>query len=207
MNRQENMMGRVARIGLLVFLLAWSGLAHAGEPSDQLKGSIDQIIALVADAALKTPENKLERRNRIFRVVEDRFDFSEMSKRSLGESWNQLSEPQRNEFEVAFARLLESTYISKIEKYTDEKVNYVGERPRGENAIYVMTEIVSAGRSIPVHYSMYKLKEQWLVYDVNIEGVSLVGNYRSQFTDTMRKQQFTGLMALLNDKLRQIDQE
>lgn len=181
--------------------------AHAGQPSDQLKASVEQIIEILKDPGLKQPSAKLERRNRIFKVVEERFDFTEMARRSLGEFWSQLAENQQKEFEVSFSRLIESSYITKIEKYTDEKVDFGAERLKGENAVLVHTDIVSESRTTPVDYSLYKNGNQWQVYDVNVEGVSLVTNYRSQFRDTIRKDGFAGLMARLKEKLRKIDDE
>lgn len=181
--------------------------AMAGPASDQLKGSIERILGILKDPVLKDPALKLERRNRIFKVVEERFDFTEMSRRSLGEFWSQINENQQKEFEVAFSRLVEGSYITKIEKYTDEKVNYGPEKAKGENAVSVRTEIVSSGRSTPVDYSLFKDGDQWQVYDVNVEGVSLVTNYRSQFSETLRKEGFTGLMSKLNEKVRKMEEE
>jgi phospholipid transport system substrate-binding protein len=182
--------------------------ALAGAPGDQLEKSIDKIIALLKDPGLSADGMKLERRNRIFKVMEEQFDFGEMAKRSMGTFWQKLSEPEQKEFEVAFSSLLEKSYITKIEKYSDEKVVFGEEKPKGNKYFSVRTEIrSSSSRSIPVEYSLHDVMGQWMVYDVNIEGVSLVTNYRSQFGDVIRKEGFRGLMAKLDEKLKKLEQE
>ena len=178
--------------------------ARGGEVADQLKGSIDQIILLLRDPALKAPDMKLERRNRIFKVVEERFDFTEMARRSVGEYWQKMSEEEQKDFEVAFANLLQSSYITKIEKYSDEKVAFTDEKPKGDKFYSVSTEILSGGRAIPLIYSLHKAEGRWQVYDVNIEGVSLVTNYLSQFRETLRREGFKGLMQKIDEKVKQL---
>ena len=189
-------------IFLAVICYASAGYANAGKADEQLKGSIDKIIDILKDPAFKAPGAKTERRNKIFKAVEERFDFSEMAKRSAGEFWNKLSDAEQKQFEVRFANLLENAYINKVEKYTDEKVNFSPGKPKGEKHYVVRTEIISSGRSIPIEYSLYDSRGQWLVYDVNIEGVSLVTNYRSQFREILRKDGFKGLMSILDEKLK-----
>jgi len=195
-------------VAVAVFLCGFAVVdaAVAGPASDQLKTSVDRILEILREPALKDPAHKLDRRNRIFKVVEERFDFTEMAKRSLGAHWSQISENQQKEFEIAFSRLIEASYITKVEKYTDETVQFGAEKAKGEDAVSVHTEIISNGRSTPVDYSLSKEGDQWYVYDVNVEGVSLVTNYRSQFTETLRKEGFSGLMNRLNEKLRKLDE-
>jgi phospholipid transport system substrate-binding protein len=193
----------------LTFVLCFVSVsfALAGPPGEQLKKSIDGIIDLLKDPGLQSDGMKLERRNRIFKVMEEQFDFGEMAKRSMGTFWQKLSEPEQKEFEVTFSSYLEKSYIMKIEKYTDEKVVFGEEKPKGDKYFTVRTDIVASGsRSIPVEYSLHDVKGQWMVYDVNIEGVSLVTNYRSQFGDVIRKEGFRGLMAKLDEKLKKLDE-
>ena len=194
-------------IPTVMLCIAFGSSAHAGPPTEQLKGAVDRIIAVLKDPALKAPAMKLERRNRIFKLMEEQFDFSEMAKRSVGEPWNRISEAEQRQFEVAFSGLLERTYITKIEKYSDEKVQFTNERAKGDRYVAVHSEIMSGGRTIPLDYSLHNVNGRWLVYDVNIEGVSLVTNYRSQFADVMRKEGFKGLMSKLDEKLKTLDRE
>ena len=193
----------------LTFVLCFVSVsfALAGPPADQLKKSIDKILELLKDPGLRGDGMKLERRNRIFKVMEEQFDFGEMAKRSMGTFWHRMSEAEQKEFEVSFSSLLERSYITKIEKYTNEKVVFGDEKPKGEKNFMVQADIVSPSRSIPVEYSLHNVKDQWLVYDVNIEGVSLVTNYRSQFGEVVRKEGFRGLMSKLDEKLKRLEAE
>lgn len=193
---------------VLVFMICLTGVpfAHAGEPTQQLKEGIDEVLALLKDPNLKSPQKKQERRDRIFKAVEERFDFGEMAKRSLSEYWRQLSPSEQKEFQSAFSKLLENTYITKIEKYSDETVSYGDEKPKGSRNFLVSTTILSKGQSIPLDYSLHHVNGQWMVYDVNIEGVSLVTNYRSQFREIMPKDGFKGLMSKIDEKLRKIEE-
>lgn len=196
----------VTVVCLLAILFAGKTVL-AGEALDQLKDSIDRVVALLEDDSLKAQGKKLERRDKIFKVLEKRFDFSEMGKRSLAKHWKKISEKQREAFVATFSRLMENSYISKIERYTDEKVVFKNERPKGDKYYYVYTEIISGERAIPINYSLHKVRGQWFVYDVNIEGVSLVTNYRTQFKKTIRKEKFVGLMSRLTKKLKDLEKE
>ena len=197
----------VLGIALGIICLASGGYAYAGDADEQLKSSIDKIIALMKDPAMKAPQMKAERRSKIFKAVEERFDFLEMAKRSAGEYWRTLSDAERKELGSRFAQLIENAYITRIERYTDEKIKFSHGKPKGEKYYSVHTDIISAGSSIPVEYSLYNSKGQWLVYDVNIEGISLVENYRSQFREVLRKYGFSGLMSKLDEKLKGFDED
>jgi phospholipid transport system substrate-binding protein len=209
LHKEEQEMSMLKKLLTLVCVLCFvsAGFALAGPPTEQLKKSIDKIIDLLNNQELKTDRMKLERRNRIFKVMEEQFDFGEMARRSLGGFWQTITESQQKEFEVAFSSLLERSYITKIERYTDEHVVYSNEKPKGEKYYSVRADIVSGSRSIPVEYSLHDVSGQWLVYDVNIEGVSLVTNYRSQFGEVVRKDGFRGLMAKLDEKLKKLGEE
>lgn len=199
---------RLILVGILfVVSPVLHGRAYAAEAVDQLKESVDKIITLLNEPRLKAPEMKLIRRNEVFKIVEDRFDFTEMSKLSVGEFWQQMSDARQKQFEVAFAGLLESTYITRIERYTNEKVVYGPERLKGENDYSVHTEIVSNGKSIPVDYLLHKVGNQWLVYDVSIEGLSLVSNYRNLFADAIRHGGFDNLMKVLEEKQKKVSSD
>jgi phospholipid transport system substrate-binding protein len=181
---------------------SFGGYAYAASPDEQLKDSVNTIIDLLRNPALKSSEAKRDRRNRIFDEVERRFDFSEMAKRTAGEYWRTMSDAEQKQFEERFAKLLENAYISKVERYTDEKVKFSPGRPKGDKYYFVPTEIISGGRSVPIGYSLRESNGQWLVYDVHIEGVSLVTNYRSQFREILAKDGFKGLMNIVDEKIR-----
>jgi phospholipid transport system substrate-binding protein len=193
----------IPTVTLIAFLFA-GGTAAAGDAQDQLKTSIDRIIALLADETLKVPEKKLERRERIFKVLRERFDFAEMGKRSIGRNWKTISQEDKKEFVDAFSKLMQNSYILKIERYSDEEILYKGERTKGKY-YYVYTEIVSGDKAIPIGYSLHAKGNNWLVYDVNIEGISMVQNYRSQFNQTIKKEKFAGLMTKIRKQLEKLE--
>ena len=182
----------------LVLTLTGGPEAWAGAPTDQLKGAIDRVVKTLDDPALKGPDKVMERRRAVRKVANDIFDFAEIARRSLARHWQPLTEQQRTEFVMLFADLLERSYISKIELYGGEKILYTGERVDGDLAT-VSTKIVTRnGTEVPIDYRLLKRGDRWLVYDVNIEGVSLVSNYRTQFNKIIQ----TGSYADLVQKMR-----
>lgn len=168
-------------------------------PTDQLRPALSALTALLADPALKGEENKVERRSKIMASIKEGFDFHEMSKRILGKEWNNISEEERLHFTELMTKLLENVYIGKLEGYSGQTVGYVSERIKGSRA-QVSTLIEDNGIEIPVHYIMSQKSERWMVYDINIEGVSLVRNYKEQFKSILRKDKFAGLVKVLEEK-------
>ncbi len=176
--------------------------AHAGEATDQIKETADAVIAVLNDKELKKPANKQKRRKQLREIVDRRFDFAEMAKRSLGLAWNKRTPEEQKEFVALFSDLLENTYVRKIERYEQEKVVYVSERVEGSYAA-VRTKVITAKEvEIPVEYRIYKKGSKWEVYDVIIEGVSLVNNYRTQFSDIIRSEAYAGLVKRLKEKVK-----
>ena len=175
--------------------------AAAGLPTDQLRGAVDKVIRTLEDPALKSPGRQADRRGAIRKIANEIFDFTEIAKRSMARHWQPLSEAQRTEFVGLFADLLERSYISKIEVYGGEKIQYSGERVDGDYSI-VSTKIVTKnGTEVPVDYRMIRRgPERWLVYDVNIEGVSLVANYRTQFNKIIQTSSYNELVNKLKHK-------
>ena len=188
-------------IALLAFW-ALCGFGHvwAGLPTENVKATTDKIIAIVSDPALKDQSQEKQRRERIRSTVDELCDWEEMSRRSLGRYWAQRSEQERKEFIQLFGQLLERTYIDKVEGYSGEKVNYAGERIDGDYAEVDVKIVTKKNTEIAVLYKMKKRDQKWWVYDMVVEGVSLVNNYRTQFSDIMAKSSFEGLMKRLREK-------
>ncbi|MBI1848271.1 MAG: ABC transporter substrate-binding protein [Candidatus Rokubacteria bacterium] len=185
---------RVAVSALAAVACFTIGPAAAGVPTDQLKGQINRVLKTLADPDLKKENRAKDRRQAVRRIAEDIFDFSETAKRSLGTHWNQRTPAEREEFVRLFSDLLERSYISKIELYNGEKIQYAGDTVDGELAV-VHTKIITAQNSeIPVDYQMYRKGDRWLVYDVKIEGVSMVSNYRTQFNKIIRTSSYQELV-------------
>jgi len=191
------------RIGItLLAIWAVCGVlpAWAGEPTEKVKETADRIISIVSDPSLKDPAKAAQRREQIRKAVDELCDWDEMSRRSLGKHWAQRSEQEKKEFVHLFGQLLERTYIDKVEGYSGEKVNYVGERIDGDYAEVGVKIVTNKNTEIPVVYKLRTRDQKWWVYDIVIEGVSLVNNYRTQFSDILAKSSFEGLVTKLKEK-------
>lgn len=174
--------------------------AVAGAPTDQLRGSIDLVLKIVTDPELKKEAKTAERRRRIRAVVNQIFDFTEISQRSLGRHWQARTPAEREQFVALFGDLLENAYITKIESYSGEKIQYAGDVIDGELAL-VKTRIVTKQETeIPLDYRMFLSNGRWAVYDVSIEGISLIGNYRTQFNAVIQRSGYPDLVAKLKAK-------
>lgn len=193
----------VCAFSLLALILAFSSLALAGEPQDRLKGGIDKVIGILSDSSLKGPAKRAERQKKMRSVADGFFDWRELSKRAVGEAWPKYTPKQQDDFVVSFSELLQKTYILKLEKYNNEKVAYVKEQVEGNQA-FINTMVQLKDKSIPINYVMIK-RSQWMVYDVVVEGVSLVKNYRSQFAKVLSKESPEALLQRIKDKIKALD--
>ncbi len=195
---------RMLRIKIsILFFFLFPLYAYAGEPTEQMRVTIDGVINILKDERLKSPENLDKRRHLLKQLIYNRFDFKEMGKRSLGIHWSKRSPEERREFIPLFSELLERSYINRIEEYTDEKIVYVGELVDGEYAT-VKTVIISKDNiETPIDYRLMKKDSEWLVYDVIIEGVSLVNNYRTQFNKVINSESYEGLIKRMQNKLQE----
>lgn len=176
------------------------GAAWAGAPTDQLKGRIDRVLK-VLDPDAKQEGKSEERRAAIRKIAHETFDFREISQRSLARHWQGRTPAERDEFIELFADLLERSYIGQIEQYSGgEKILYVAESVEGDQA-QVRTKLVTKQSSeIPVDYRLHRQGDRWLVYDVSVEGVSLVSNYRAQFDRIIRSSSYKQLADKLKAK-------
>ncbi|HEV8441036.1 MAG TPA: ABC transporter substrate-binding protein [Methylomirabilota bacterium] len=185
--RHVTMMVMAACLVLLFLSPAW-----AGEPTEQLRGSVDRVIQILDDPKLQG--ETAERRAAVRKVANEIFDFSETAKRALGRHWQTLSEKDRQEFVSLFADLLERSYISKIEQYRGERIRYAGDSVEGDSATVKTRLVTKNGTEVPVDYRMLRVGDRWRVYDVSIEGVSLVGNYRTQFNKIIQTASYEELV-------------
>ena len=174
--------------------------AVAGIPTDQVRGSIDSILKIVTDPELKKEAKTAERRKRIRQVVNQIFDFTEISQRSLGRHWQARTPAERDQFVQLFGDLLENAYITKIESYSGEKIEYPGDVIEGDLAVVKTRIITKQGTEIPVDYRMLLNNGRWAVYDVSVEGISLIGNYRTQFNAVIQRSGYPDLVAKLKAK-------
>jgi phospholipid transport system substrate-binding protein len=174
--------------------------AAAGPPTDQLKGAIDRVVKVVEDPSLKSAERTPERRAAVRKIADEIFDFNEIARRALARHWQPLTDKQRAEFVSLFSDLLERSYISRIELYGGEKIQYAPERVDADTATVPTRLVTKSGTEIPIDYRLLKKGEKWLVYDINIEGVSLVSNYRTQFNKIIQTSSFADLIQKLRAK-------
>ena len=169
--------------------------AVAGPPTDQLKGHVDRVIQVLDDPGLKA--KPAERRAAVRKIAGAIFDYEDTARRALGRHWNARTPQEQQEFVQLFADLLDRAYFARIDQYQGEKVRFTGESITGDEAV-VKTRIVTTSRSeIPVDYRMHASSGRWRVYDVNIEGVSLVANYRSQFNKVVQTESYEALVTKL----------
>jgi len=189
------------RIALAVLLiLSMAPQSWAGQPQDQLKSAIDRVVSTLESPALKGEGKVAERRAAVRKIADELFDFGEIARRALGRYWQPLTEAQRQEFVGLFADLLERSYISKIELYGGEKIVYSGDRVEGDLATVSTKIITKNGTEVPVDYRLFKKGDRWMVYDVNIEGISLVSNYRTQFNKIIQTNGYNSLVERMKVK-------
>jgi phospholipid transport system substrate-binding protein len=188
---------------VVVSLLFGSGQAFAeSQITADLKGTIDQVLKIVSDENLK--KDPVLRREKLRQVIGLRFNYKQMVMRSLAQNYNDRNDKEREEFTELFKKLLENSYASKIENYQDETINYVDEQVKGKYAL-VKTQIVRKDGVVDVDYKMLKDNGQWLVYDFVIEGVSLIRNYKSQFSKIISTESYAALVSKLSKKIDDLE--
>jgi len=188
----------VVIVGLAAGLYATA--ANAGVPTEQVRGTVDQVIAILADPSLKTESKQKERRDQLRRVIFARFDFAEMARRSLGPEWRRRTAAEQQEFINLFTDLLQDSYIGTIESYSGDKVGYTRELQEKDNA-EVQTTLTTKGESAySINYRLRLVDKDWKVYDVVIENISVVNNYRSQFSRVISKSSYEELVRAMKEK-------
>jgi phospholipid transport system substrate-binding protein len=192
----------------LALVLAVGALAPrpavAGAPTDQLKAQIDRVLKVLDDAELKKEARAKDRRAAVRKIANEIFDFSETARRSLGRHWQTRTPAEREEFVQLFSDLLERSYISRVELYGGEKIQYVSDTIEGDQAKAQTKLVTKGGSDIPIEYRMHRKGERWLVYDVIIEGVSLVANYRTQFNKIIQTSSYQELVRKMKTKQEEL---
>ncbi len=203
MNRFRRALATATAIASLVV----AEKATAGLPTEHLKTEIDRVVRTLEDSSLRGDGKVGERRTRVRAIANGTFDWSETAKRSLARHWQPLSDGQREEFVKLFGDLLERSYISKIELYGGERILYVGESIDGNQAA-VRTKITTKqGTDVPIEYRMIRRGDRWMVYDVVIESVSLVSNYRTQFNKIIQTSSYQELVKKMKTKQEEFQYE
>ena len=174
-------------------------------PTETIKPVIEDVTKLLKDPKLKGDAHRDERRQKIMSTIKTGFDFQEMCKRVLGKTWQEVSEGEREHFTELMTKLLENTYIGKLEGYDYKSIEYADEKIEGERA-QVSTLVIKEDAKFPMHYVLQQTSKGWMVYDINIEGVSLVRNYKEQFQSILRTDKFEGLVKTIEEKNRTFEQ-
>ena len=176
-------------------------VSFAGLATDQVKGTVDQVLKILTDPALKGERKTQERRAKLRQVVQQRFGFDEMAKRSLGRNWTERSPQERKEFVKLFTDLLERAYVDRVEGYTGEKIIYQEESVDGNFSEVRSKVVTKKNQEVPIIYRLERNESNWEVYDIVIEGVSLVNNYRTQFSKIIRTSSYEELVKKMQAKL------
>ncbi len=188
----------------LVLILGAGKTVQASGITEGLKATIDQVISVVTDPQYK--DDRTARRTKMKDIIFPKFNFLEMGKRSLGKKrWKERTPEERRAFVDVFGKLLENSYANKLESYSDEKINYIDEIVKGKYAM-VKTEVVRKNGSVNVDYKLIESPSEWRVYDIVVEGVSLIKNYRSQFGKIIHNDSFEALMDKLNAKVKKLEE-
>ena len=199
MKHRNNQFGKAIVILILAIGLT-STAANAGLPTDQIKSTVDRAVMVLKDPRLKPAAKLKERRDQLKQILFARFDFTEMAKRALGSNWRRRTPQEQEEFIRLFTELLERAYADIIESYTDEKITYTYERVDGSYADVASKILTSRGEEYSINYKVHLISNEWKVYDVVAENISLVNNYRSQFNRVISNASYEELVRRLRDK-------
>jgi phospholipid transport system substrate-binding protein len=186
---------RAAAIGLIVLCVAPG--AGAGPATDRLKPEIDRVIATLDNPTLRGDSKAQQRRQAIRGITDNVFDWTEMSRRALGKHWAGRTPAEQQEFAGLFRDLLERAYVAKIERYTGEPIAYVGESVDGDQATVRTRITTKQGQDVPIDYRLARQGDNWLVYDVLVENISLINNYRTQFDGIIKTSSYEELVKKL----------
>lgn len=205
---KDRQTGSNALFLIWAFLFLYPLNALADSPTVQIKSTVDQVIQILTNPQLQGEGRKQERRKRLREVIFVRFDFQEMAQRSLGAHWQRRTPEEQTEFIKVFSDLLEQTYVDKIESYNNEKFIYANERIDGPYAEVSSKMRTSKGEEFTINYKLHRMGEDWRVYDLVIENISLINNYRSQFNRILTSSTYDELIlrikAKLSDKREQV---
>jgi phospholipid transport system substrate-binding protein len=193
---------QLAGLSILMFFL-FSFPVYAGAPLDTVQANVNKVLEVLRDPTLKAASAKETKKKRLESIYGSMFDEVELSRRTLARNWNKLNTTQRQEFVQLFRQVLEKAYIDKILSYTNEKIVFDRETMLSENQAEVQTRIVTSSKEIPIFYRVIFRDGPWKVYDVVVETVSMVQNYRTQFNEILVKNVPEELLAILRKKVKE----
>jgi phospholipid transport system substrate-binding protein len=178
------------------------GLATAGEPTDVIRQTTDQVLKILEDPKLQGPDKQAERQERLHKIADQTFDWQAMAQRALAVHWRGRTPQQQQEFVGLFRELVERTYMNRLETATQEKqdIQYVGEQVDGSRAAVKTNVVTKRNQQVPIEYRLQKADGRWKIYDVLVEGISLVNNYRSQFNQIISSSSYEALVQKMKSR-------
>jgi len=193
--------------GWTIFLLSavWLstvGLATGGEPTDLVRQITDQVFKVLDDPQFQAPNRQAERQERLHKLADQAFDWQEVARRALAVHWRERTPQEQQEFVGLFKDLVETTYINRLETSAQEKrdIQYVGEQLDGSRAVVKTNVVTRRNQQVPIEYRLHKVDGRWLIYDVLIEGISLVNNYRAQFNRIITSSSYNDLIQKMKNR-------
>jgi phospholipid transport system substrate-binding protein len=185
---------------MMAVLLAAAGTATAAGPTETVQTAVQQVFSNQGGPAVKAVSTAARRAD-VRKITETLFDFTDMSERSLGGAWTQASPAQQQEFIRLFSTLIANAYLSRIEQYAGEPITYVGEKIDGDEASVQSRVVTPKGSEVALDYRLYRADGRWAVYDIYVEGISLVGSYKAQFNRIIQRGSFADLLKQLRQKV------
>lgn len=193
---------QLAGLSILVLFL-FSVPVYAGAPLNMTQVNVNKVLDVLRDPKLKSDSAKETKKQKLRSIYKGMFNEIEFSRRTLARNWDKLNAAQQKEFIELFEQVLEKTYIDKILSYTNEKIDFYKENIKSENLAEVQTKVITSSKEIPIFYRLIQKDGEWRVYDVVVENVSLVQNYRTQFNDILAKNTPEKLLEILRKKVKE----
>jgi len=190
-------------VGLSLGLLLTSGrLAVAGQPADQLAFQIDRVLAVLGDPAFRGDDRTTPRRQAVRRVTDELIDWNEMGRRTLGAHWETLPDGDRTAFVTLFSELLNRAYLKNLDRYDGEKIVVTGDSLDGDRAV-VQARIVGRNghNGMPLDFAMVRDGDRWRVWDIRMQGTSMVGGYRAQFARLLQTEAYDTVIRRLRERV------
>lgn len=195
-------MNKIIPIGIVLAILALPAGVLAATPLNTVETNVNQLLSVLGNPALEGEAGRQKKKESIRAISDTLFDFYALSRRTLGPNWKKFNPDQQKQFVALYRKLLESIYMDRLLQYQDEKVKFIKEITLSDTRAEVQSAIVAASGDIPIHYKMYRKDGAWKTYDLIVENVSLVGNYRTQFNSLLSKNPPEKVLEVIREKVK-----